>query len=187
MPLYKVDLTPRGLRDCEMSAHHEHGVVTQITPDEERRLYRRDDRVLVVLARKRPIAHRAIANVEDITVSDFGRGDIVRGVLRASPTQAEHRHGTRGKVRAILEADRQVEWFERKLKAAGLAVVDLDVTAGTVVHGVKKGTRITHNCAEVRFKAEVADAPLLAAAREAGIGRGKAYGLGLLLVALCRS
>lgn len=187
MALYKVELTAKGLRDCEISAHHEHGVVAQITPGEERRLYRRDRRTLVVSAQRRPIEHRAVARVEDISSSALARGDIVRGALRASPTWAKPSPGGRGKVQPILDHARQVAWLERKLASAGLAVVDLDVIGTGVVRGTKGRGTVTHNCVEARFKAEVVDAERLAEARARGIGRGKAYGLGLLLVVPCRS
>lgn len=84
------------------------------------------------------------------------------------------------------------EWWQRQAETAGLKVVALQSKAldsATGIrgkHGSKDQQKVRHARTQFDGRAEVTDAGLLRAKITSGIGRGKAYGCGLLTVAPVR-
>ncbi|WP_151530555.1 MULTISPECIES: type I-E CRISPR-associated protein Cas6/Cse3/CasE [Corynebacterium] len=107
--------------------------------------------------------------------------EITFGLI-GNPAKAEKREGTRGKITALPEAEWDT-WLLRKL-APALDIPHL--TLGHVplanAHGVKPQRRVTLRRVMFRGEAIVNDQIVLAQLLANGVGRGKAYGCGLLLV-----
>ncbi|MFI0511180.1 type I-E CRISPR-associated protein Cas6/Cse3/CasE [Streptomyces sp. WSLK1-5] len=78
-----------------------------------------------------------------------------------------------------------VEWWERQAERAGLKLTATHATRMEPAAGLKAGTKQRVNNARTRFEgnALIQDPDLLRQRIEEGIGRGKAYGCGLLSLA----
>ncbi|MFG7940718.1 type I-E CRISPR-associated protein Cas6/Cse3/CasE [Streptomyces cacaoi] len=91
-----------------------------------------------------------------------------------------------------LRGDAAVEWWTRQADAAGMEPLRIEAQAADPVIGQRGGNtpgaknRVSH--ARVRFDgtARVTDPDLLRERLAAGIGRGKAYGCGLLTLSIMR-
>ena len=103
--------------------------------------------------------------------------------LIANPTEYTARGESDGRKRnRPLSPDRWGEWLARHLDGA----VDLHEVATEALGAqrvTKPGRRVTHTRVGFHAVGNVLDPALLARAILCGVGRGKAYGCGLLLVA----
>lgn len=103
----------------------------------------------------------------------------VRLSLIAHPTTAERRDGRRGLVRP-LPMDEWESWFRRKL-APGVQVHDVAIQDLGPRTGIRHGGRVVHRWVGYSATGTVTDPAALREMLIGGIGRGKAYGCGLLL------
>ena len=118
----------------------------------------------------------------DETYASIRAGATLRFRLVANPTKAAFVRGGRGTRRAITSEDEQVAWLERQLGRAGARMAGVALQPlPPVVLGHGTATSLT----AVRFDGllEVTGPAAFQAALVAGIGAGKAYGMGLLTVA----
>jgi len=149
-----------------------------------------------------PIDERGNPAVRPID-SDLGRirqGMRLRFRLRANPTkriskldseQDPRWHGKRVELRRL---DDQIAWLERKAGAGGFALLgvqlpgaqapDVRVTEAPKQYGRRDDARINFGVALFEGQIEVVDAARFNETLRAGIGSAKAYGFGLLSVAL---
>jgi CRISPR system Cascade subunit CasE len=144
---------------------------------------------------------RATVRVRDDLEDAFGHihnGQKLHFRLRANVTKKlATQQQSNGKRIAITDSQEQVEWLLRKGQQSGFAVLPdpfaIDGYAITVIdegkfHGVKRkhvtSNKLTH--AGVRYEGtlEVTDVQLFVDALRNGIGPAKAYGFGLMSVAL---
>lgn len=144
---------------------------------------------------------RATIRVRDDLEDAFGHihnGQKLHFRLRANVTKKlATQQQSNGKRIAITDSQEQVEWLLRKGQQSGFAVLPdpfaIDGYAITVIdegkiHGVKRkhvtSNKLTH--AGVRYEGtlEVTDVQLFVDALRNGIGPAKAYGFGLMSVAL---
>lgn len=144
---------------------------------------------------------RATIRVRDDLEDAFGHihnGQKLHFRLRANVTKKlATQQQSNGKRIAITDSQEQVEWLLRKGQQSGFAVLPdpfaIDGYAITVIdegkiHGVKRkhvtSNKLTH--AGVRYEGtlEVTDVQLFVDALRNGIGSAKAYGFGLMSVAL---
>lgn len=87
----------------------------------------------------------------------------------------------RGIRRPIRDRQEQLDWAHRKLTTAGLETTGMTIAAERkVTSPSKKGMRL--NITTFTGTATVTDPDLLDTALRTGLGRGKAYGCGLLLL-----
>lgn len=144
----------------------------------QRVLWRRDGRHLIIqgvpdLAR--------VGGVEECV--EYARptpsaGDAVRIRLRASPRRAISKPGSRG-VLVDLRGDDAIEWCRRKMGGAGLDVTDCAITSEGTMSGAR---RLAIGVVDFVVRAVVTDPAALAVARAAGVGPGKAWGMGLMVM-----
>jgi CRISPR system Cascade subunit CasE len=144
---------------------------------------------------------RAAVRVRDDLEDAFGHihnGQKLHFRLRANVTKKlATQQQSNGKRIAITDSQEQVEWLLRKGQLSGFVVLPdpfaIDGYAITVIdegkfHGVKRkhvtSNKLTH--AGVRYEGtlEVTDVQLFVDALRNGIGPAKAYGFGLMSVAL---
>ena len=113
-------------------------------------------------------------------------GDIRRFRLTANPTVSVcEEKGTRGKVFAHITAEHQKNWLIAKGRANGFDLTDdsFDVVQCKWKRFYKAGSR-TVSLLSVTYEGilEISDAELFRKALTNGIGRGKAYGMGLMTI-----
>lgn len=122
------------------------------------------------------------------------QGRILRFRIRGNPTRkidtksldGARRHGRRVPLRR--DPDR-VAWLERQLHAAGAALVsvdgkpDLSVQGSGIFKGRRRDRTITVEAVDFSGRLVVEEPDLLRQAVAIGIGPGKAFGMGLLMVA----
>lgn len=116
-------------------------------------------------------------------------GQRLRFRLRASPTLATFHPGERGRRVPLRGEVEQIDWLGRQGERLGFHVATVVVAGTSTVYGVKRAREgdetlaITHQAALFEGILEVADSARFQKALREGVGRGKAYGLGLLSVA----
>lgn len=134
--------------------------------------------VLVVQADHpvRPIDIPGVVMEAYSTVKPLGLTGRVSVTLIGHPTGADGKHGTR----RVLPMDGWEPWFRRKLADAveldAVQVQDLGPRSGD-----RHGHRVTHRWVGFAGTGTVTDSAALDSLLIGGVGRGKAYGCGLLL------
>jgi CRISPR system Cascade subunit CasE len=122
----------------------------------------------------------------DALLERLTAGTRVRYRILANPTKQEHNPGRRGTLRP-LTGDEALAWWERKAADAGLALDAATITDTTVLRGTRRGNaddcKVTLTTSRFEGLATVRDADALRIAIFTGVGRGRAYGCGLLSVA----
>ncbi|MGA5439687.1 type I-E CRISPR-associated protein Cas6/Cse3/CasE [Streptomyces griseoincarnatus] len=161
-----------------------------VSPDTARVLYRLDrdrgDAILhvqtagTVFLRALPAnCARALA-VERVSWRETGfEGQGVRFLLDANTTKATVRTGQRGK-RLGLQTAEVTDWWERRTSRAGLAVEVRSRPLGAVIARRLARNPTCLQATPLEGLALIADPIALQEAVLSGIGRGRAYGLGLL-------
>ena len=177
------------------------------SPDRERKLWRvdtlRGKTYLLLLSRERPNLSEAArqfgtgARWETKNYSPFlggiRSGEILRFRLTANPTVSRSSpkgadgEKARGTVYAHITTEHQRQWLLQKSERHGfrLAEDDFDVTESrwrTFRKGAERNRRVTLLSVTYDGTLEVTDADAFREALSNGIGRGKAYGMGLLTV-----
>ncbi|MEU9520040.1 type I-E CRISPR-associated protein Cas6/Cse3/CasE [Streptomyces sp. NPDC048224] len=189
---------PQVLRDLDDALHLHHTVRSlcpntpgHVSPDTARVLYRLDtdrgDAILrvqtagTVFLRALPTNYARAVAVERVSWWETGfEGQQVRFLLDANATKATVRTGQRGK-RVGLQTAEVIDWWERQASRAGLATVEVrSRPLGAVI-----ARRLARNptflqATRLEGLALIADPIALQGAVLSGIGRGRAYGLGLL-------
>lgn len=91
-----------------------------------------------------------------------------------------------GKIIPIKDKEQQEEWLYRRMSAVGANVQQLVIGKTTVLQFRKSpGTKVTIQKTLFSGIIETTNAAQLAKAHQEGIGRNKAYGLGMLSLARC--
>lgn len=115
-------------------------------------------------------------------------GNIWRFRLSANPTYCVKARGDRrnfrGKVSAHITTEKQKEWLIKKSTSNGfqLATDGFDVTENKWFRFYKSGKPVTILSVTYEGLLMITDVELFRKALVDGIGRGKAYGMGLLTV-----
>ncbi|MDE6091484.1 MAG: type I-E CRISPR-associated protein Cas6/Cse3/CasE, partial [Ruminococcus sp.] len=114
-------------------------------------------------------------------------GDKWQFRLTANPTKSvsNQKNGKRGKVVAHITTDFQKKWLVEKSEKNGFSVTEnsFDVVQSRWVRFYKKGNKVI-SLISVTYEGmlEITNVDLFKNALTNGIGRGKAYGMGLLTV-----
>ena len=127
----------------------------------------------------------------DDSIRKIKKGSKWHFRLTANPTKSispSDGAKTRGVVRACTEADTQIDWLLRRAEKNGFHVEKEDVKiTGTKWYQFSKGPAAGHRVSlmSVVYEGtlEITDPILFANALISGIGRGKAYGQGMLTIA----
>ena len=108
-------------------------------------------------------------------------GAPIEWAIIANPTKARSQGPEkRGKV-TPLEPGLWKKWIERKT-AGAINIHDVDATPLPTARGQRHTAVVTHRRVLFNGTGTVANHDLLAALQNEGIGRGKAYGCGLLII-----
>lgn len=150
----------------------------------ERGLWALPDPRTLIIQHDQPICWHTsmegvIAHSHTTIATGHNAGDRIAWALIANPTSAAFTRGQRGTVRP-LPPDRWDGWVIGKLQNA----LDVDSVAHELLPtlaGIKPDRRVTHRRVCFSGTAAVRDANALDQLRSTGIGRGKAYGCGLLI------
>lgn len=123
----------------------------------------------------------------DGLLSRINTGDLYRFRLTANPTRSvpNKEKEKRGKVLACITTEHQKNWLIDRSAKNGFSVTDdsFDVVQSRWLRFFKKESR-TVSLLSVTYEGvlEVTDADLFRTALTNGMGRGKAYGMGMLTV-----
>ncbi len=121
----------------------------------------------------------------DTLLSRVKLGGKWRFRLTANPTKSVSSNGGRGKVHAITIVDLQKQWLAEKSEECGFKLADdsFDVVENKWCKFRKKdGSTVSLLSVSFEGVLEITDEELFKASLTNGIGRGKAYGMGLLTV-----
>lgn len=202
MYLSQVELDPRNRETlCALNVPRRlHGAVeAAFTGPRTRRLWRLDRRAsrlwLLILSEERPelsgiVAQfgppNGIAETRDYAplLARVAEGTVWRFRLAANPIKNVKVAGGRGIVRNHVTVSQQEQWLAERapkhgfaLEPDGFRVVDARWIAFDKAAG---GNRVRIHAVTFEGLLRVTDAALFCEALTRGIGRGKAYGLGLL-------
>ena len=197
----ELDLTKRETMKALAAPSHFHGAVERaFTGDRKRNLWRLDPlggrRYLLLLSEDKPDLTDAAAQFgvsgadpawETRDYAPFlqriTEGSRWQFRLTANPTVSRTREGMRGKRYAHITPFYQKQWL---LEQSGRRGFPLEENAFEVVHSrwlrFRKGGGPVVSLLSVTFEGEltVTDPALLRKTLTEGVGRGKAYGMGLL-------
>jgi CRISPR system Cascade subunit CasE len=113
----------------------------------------------------------------------FETGEVFHFRLHASPSRM-----AAGKRSALIDEGDQMAWMHRVAGENGFEIVDCDRRRGSLEkHRKADGNQVVLAAAEFDGLLRVGDAPAFEVAIQRGVGRGKAFGFGLLSLALVAS
>ena len=119
-------------------------------------------------------------------VDGFCEGQVLTYDLLASPSQKVHKEGRKNSQRRILRSvEERAQWLSRKSEAFGFELLSVDEVGSTHLtgqHRTEKGDSMHVDGYQYRGYLRVTDPVLFKDAIQKGIGPGKAYGLGMLMV-----
>lgn len=111
----------------------------------------------------------------------FESGERLRIALVANPTRRLHVYNSRGPL-LPLPVDEAPAWLRRKL-ADAVTLHEVDAHDLGTRGGQRGSGRVAHRLTLMHATGTVTDPAALAAHVRAGVGRGKAYGAGMLVIA----
>lgn len=113
-------------------------------------------------------------------------GERYQFMLDANPTKAiqaeEDGHGVRGKRFGITDPAEAVAWLERQAAAGGFEVESACAEPLPGLDIQRRGQRLFFSRVRYVGTLRITDPEAFEAARNRGFGRGKAFGLGLLVL-----
>ena len=188
MPLFtRVTLNPVNpdVRKVIRSPEAVHAVVSAATSGSTRPLWRLDgDRLYIVsdqldLDRLEARLGKPVVNTLDyqLFLDKLQNGETRRFTLTATPVASKG-----GKRTPLRTPTGMHQWAERKLTQAGTTLDTLNVLNVHATRFNSQGRKLTFHTVEYTGTFTITDRNKLAQAMLAGVGHGKAYGLGLLLL-----
>ena len=205
MSRVRLNTENRATQMAMVSPNKFHGAVEGCFEKEEQRkrnLWRIDSlhgqQYLMIVSRERPALDRIreqfgycddadeIKNY-DVLLNSIEESSVWHFRLTANPTHSVKQEGTtRGKVTAHVSERYEMEWLEQKARQNGFSVL----TEGSCVAGSdwkifrKEGRGPRVRLKEVIYEGilRVEDVDLFRNALVNGIGRGKAYGMGMITI-----
>ncbi|EQD46635.1 CRISPR-associated protein, Cse3 family, partial [mine drainage metagenome] len=114
-------------------------------------------------------------------------GLIIRYRIKANATKRPKSGPMEGKRIALGADDTKLWWTERALDAGLLLVDEPTLVSDTLIGALPEKNRLTLRPWQIDGVASIADDTKLTATLQAGIGRGRAYGCGMLSVAVLRT
>lgn len=119
-------------------------------------------------------------------VSGFRNGKVMRFDLVTMPSKKVPAGNGKNSQRRVLRLpEERIEWLRRKAEQNGFSILQVQELEGTDFsgnHGMEKGSRMVWNAYHYSGLLEVADEAAFRKAFSSGIGPGKAYGLGMILL-----
>lgn len=121
-----------------------------------------------------------VARTHTIDVTTPITGAPIQWAIIANPTKTAFTRGHRGK-RVPLPPDEWKSWVARKLDGA-INIHSIDATEMPTARGRRHTMTVTHRRVMLTGTGTVANQAALTALQHDGVGAGKAYGCGLLIV-----
>lgn len=166
-------------------SHYLHRLVATLTDGAERPLWAmpRPGVLIIRSPHLTEVGLPARAQVATTTALVPDDGSRVEWALVASPCKTEFVRGQRG-TRRPLPAGEAPEWAARKLAGplSSIEVTGADLLPALPGRNPKTGRVITHHRYAINGTAVVTDQKALVELLAAGVGPGKAFGCGLLIV-----
>ena len=107
-------------------------------------------------------------------------------LLEANPTKSllpgENAEKTRGKRAGIVDAGQAESWLRRKALAGGFELLECDVDPMQGLSFTRKGQSLYFTRMFFRGRLRVTQPTIFNQTRGCGLGRGKAFGMGLLVL-----
>ena len=122
----------------------------------------------------------------DKEISGIKDGDVLRFRLAANPTKQPNKKHGKSKMVSIASEDGQLEWLARKAEDNGFEPLSVDIKSCAWVDVPHKDGRIVYNAVVFEGLCSIADVEKVKAALTTGVGRKKAFGMGMLTVKECR-
>ena len=198
-----LDMTKRKTMYALSSPNIFHGIVESSFPGERKRNLWRIDQLrgttyLLILSEDEPNLTQAVQEIgidgstwesRDYTplLNRITEDSVWQFRLCANPTYSEKRQGERGKVHAHRTPEHQMEWLMQQGEKHGFQMTkdSSAVTESRLYHFIKgSGGRKEVELLSVTYEGllTVTDAEQFKSVLQNGLGRGKAYGMGLLTV-----
>ena len=169
--MLRIERTPRDIA----SVYETHRTLKRQYPDDARLLWRQEEGTIIVRTSDTAIAEYAVGAVREFRL--FANPTVCRDTAPRSEGRQRARKRSR-----LVGAPAQLDWLHRKAEIGGFEIMD------AVVHGSRhvrcKNDRHGALLLGVEFRGvlRVTDAARFAETLRQGIGRGKAWGFGLLVV-----
>jgi CRISPR system Cascade subunit CasE len=138
-----------------------------------------NERNILIFSKREPLQPEYGA-IESKTIPDSFLQQACYGfTVRLNATKREKESG---KIRAITGKENLVEWFCTKCETWGFSTVreKLEIVDAGLQNFEKSNNDVTQNSAVFKGVLKVTDRDLFIKSFEEGIGRGKAFGFGLL-------
>lgn len=133
-------------------------------------------------------AHAGTRDIEPL-LAHLHAGLLVRYRITLNATKAPRHLQSQAQHRSIitpLAGDQALTWWHRKAEANGLRTHPAATADTTKLRGRKNGNTITITATTIEGTAHIGNPDTLRTAIHTGIGRARAYGCGLLSLALTR-
>ena len=197
MYLIKVEMDRRDARGLLADCQQMHRFVTGFFGTDRQSsqiLYRTNmvrSRLAIYIYAQNPAEHipeNCEVQQRDVTswLDSMGMGQIWNFDLIASPSKKVAAEGQKNSQRRILRepGDRQA-WLERKAEQNGFVILDAQEQEQIHVsgkHGAGQGGVMHHDAYHYQGVLQITDAEAFRKALQQGIGSGKAYGFGMMMV-----
>ena len=184
--------TRRAMVDCQQM----HRFVTRLFGSDRQSsglLYRTkvvQDKVLIYLYSQNPVSNPDQNDIQQRDISGwmdtFKNGQVLNFDLVTSPSKKVSVEGKRNSQRKILRdpADRQA-WLVKKAAESGFRILhaeEQDRITATGIHNTEKGGVMNHSGYRYVGTLQITDVNSFRQSLAQGIGPGKAYGFGMMLV-----
>lgn len=197
MYLIKVEMDRRDARHLLADCQQMHRMITGLFGTDRRSsqiLYRTQlvqNRLRIYLYAQNPAEDpggRYELQQRDVTpwLDSMAQGQLWSFDLVASPSKKVGAEGRKNSQRRVLRdpTERQA-WLERKAEQSGFAIVyaeELEQLHVSGRHHADKGGVMYHDAYHYQGTLRITDADAFRKALQSGIGSGKAYGFGMLMV-----
>lgn len=198
----ELNLKNRKVQQDLSNAHALHQRIMQGFPDEHRDRARADWHILfrhepdseIVLVQSmveiapnwEQLPSEYLANYElkpiDALLDKLQVGNVLQFRLKANPSK---RSKETGKTLALTQKEERLLWLERQALRSGFEVLQVDTIPVPDIYGRKAKASAPIKIISVLFQGvlRITDIALFRQTLQQGIGRGRAYGCGLLSVA----
>lgn len=203
---FKLDVRNKHTQIALVSPNKIHGAIEDAFPKvadrsvANRNLWRIDrwngETYLLLLSVEKPNSARIVGQfckgIDDVETKNYNvlldrvdGGSVWRFRLVANPTKSQKNNGQRGKVVAHITPKYQMEWLKKQAENHGFDI--LPESTSVVAYGWKifrkrNGQEIRMMEAQYEGILTVRDKEKFIRAMTCGIGREKAYGMGLLTI-----
>ena len=191
LSLIKINQSLRSAKKALASPEVMHAIIEKCFETSKRNLWRLDGLRLLVVSTTLPSNPESALQLGELPVSKdyepflrkIKEKNIYRFKLTANPVHSVKKlSGQRGKVLAHVNVSQQMDWLLKKSIKLGCKLKNFFVTESRFVIFRRQERQVTLKLATFEGNLIVLDRELFITALTSGVGRGKAYGAGMLTV-----